>query len=84
MLLPPLPEAGETLIARAGTFLSPIVERAPFSRRKLNDAQAKIDIVDAGSGRPFRKQTRFGHSRDRVHFEHEWLAGIVKSTSTRP
>src|SRR5205823_4172211 len=30
----------------------------------------------SGRGRPFRQQTRLGHSGNRVHFENEWLVGF--------
>jgi len=37
---------------------------------QINDARAKIDIIDGGGSGGFGQQARFGHPGNRVHFQH--------------
>ena len=63
--------------ARAGVVCVAFIVLAPRPpQRKFDDPRAQFRIADAGDGRRLRQQTRLGHSRDGVDFEHRRFAAL--------
>ena len=76
MLLFALARIGNALIARPFAGGTAQFHFAPSRRAhdKFDDTQAKLVIVDPGRGGRFRKQARFGHSRNSVYFQNARLS----------